>query len=232
MTAKLTRAVRCSAAVLAVVAVGAGATACGTASGETSAKAAAHSSTEKGSSSGGQGGQAGGAEGVGSKVKSTAEKGSRTDAVNPSASGKRCHTDELDFHWGGPHGGRPDMDADHQQIVSIQLMNTSSRTCTLHGFPGVRMISESGEAWDLRRSGDEPTTVTLGPGDTSAMLSMTILPVPRDIKDTKPFLPGKVLITPPDETTHVTLEWPYGGAVLDQSGATRPGTFTNPVGIG
>ncbi|QFR96349.1 hypothetical protein GBW32_29035 [Streptomyces tsukubensis] len=61
---------------------------------------------------------------------------------------------------------------------------------------------------------------------------MSILPVDPSDKDTKPFVPSKVLITPPNETTHVDLDWPYGGAILDQSGATRPGTFVAPIVIG
>ncbi|WP_326808588.1 MULTISPECIES: DUF4232 domain-containing protein [unclassified Streptomyces] len=231
MNTKLNRAVRCTAAVLAVIAVGAGATACNSSSGESSSKAGAHSAAKDSAS-----GKQGTGDAKVAKAKKTAEKGSRTDAINSTSASattsKRCHTGELDFSWGGPHGGRPDMDAQNQQSASIRLTNSGDRTCTLRGFPGVRLISESGETWDLRRAAITPSTITLKPGDDTAMVDMTILPVPRDLKDTKPFLPSKVLITPPNETTHVTLKWPYGGAVLDQTGATRPGTFINPIGVG
>ncbi|MFI8852504.1 DUF4232 domain-containing protein [Streptomyces sp. NPDC053499] len=229
MTRKLTRAVRCTAAVLAVVAVGAGATACSSSTDASSSKAGTHADAAKGSS----GAEAKGSSGV--KVKKAAQKGSRTDAVNTSSaagSSKRCHTGELDFTWGGPHGGAPDMDADHQQIATVQLKNDSGRTCTLRGFPGVQLVSKSGETWDLRRSADTPSTITLDPGESTAAVSMNILPVPSDMKGPKLFVPSKVLITPPNETTHVTLDWPYGGAILDQSSATRPGTFVNPVVLG
>ncbi|WP_369203933.1 DUF4232 domain-containing protein [Streptomyces sp. PU-14G] len=224
MSAMLNRAVRCTAAVLAVVAVGAGATACNSSSDSSASKAGAHSAA-----------QDKGAESVsGVKVKEMAAKGSRTDAINVSSgsAGKRCHTGELDFKWGGPHGGRPDMEADNQQVASIKLTNESNRTCTLRGFPGVQLVSESGETWDLRRSADTPSTMTLKPGEDTAAVSMNILPVPEGMEGPKRFVPSKVLITPPDETSHVTLDWPYGGALLDQSGATRPGTFVNPIGIG
>ncbi|MET9862938.1 DUF4232 domain-containing protein [Streptomyces smyrnaeus] len=222
MTGKLTRAVRCTAAVLAVVAVGAGATACNSSSDRASAKAGTHAGAAKGEDTSGV------------EVKETAQKGSRTDAVNASAAStsKRCHTGELDFTWGGPHGGAPDMEADQQQVATVQLKNDGGRTCTLRGFPGVQLISESGETWDLRRSGDTPSTLTLKPGESTAAVSMNILPVPSDMKGPERFVPSKVLITPPDETTHVTLDWPYGGAILDQSGATRPGTFVNPIVLG
>ncbi|WP_234317719.1 DUF4232 domain-containing protein [Streptomyces rimosus] len=60
---------------------------------------------------------------------------------------------------GGPDGGR------RAGARSHRYPNTSGRTCTLHGFPGVRLISKSGEAWDLRRSADRPST---GAGDARA----------------------------------------------------------------
>ncbi|WP_027760742.1 DUF4232 domain-containing protein [Streptomyces sp. AA1529] len=240
MTAKLNRAVRCTAAVLAALAVGAGATACDASSGS-SDKAAAHSGSAADSSSGTQDG---GSQKDSQKdsqdavdgVKKTAVKGSRTDAVNPASArtreSKRCHTGELRYSWGGPHGGAPDMEADQQQIASIRLTNSGGRTCTVYGFPGVRLVSDSGDTWDLRRSSDKPSTLTLDPGEDTAMVSMNVLPLPQDMKGPKPFRVSKVLLTPPDETTHVTLDWPYGGALVDQSGATRPGTFVNPVGVG
>ncbi|WP_438483769.1 DUF4232 domain-containing protein [Streptomyces sp. S186] len=152
-----------------------------------------------------------------------------TDAPSATSS-NRCHTGELRYSWGSAHGGRPDMDATKQQIAAVRLKNNGGRTCTLHGFPGVRLISTSGEAWDLRRSADKPSTLMLRPGDDTALVTMTILPVARHSAGA--FVPGKVLITPPDEKVHVTLAWPYGGAILDQSGATHPGTYVNPVGVG
>ncbi|MFH8752064.1 DUF4232 domain-containing protein [Streptomyces rimosus] len=147
-----------------------------------------------------------------------------------AATGTRCHTGDLRYGWDSAHGGRPDMDATNQQIAAIRLTNTSGRTCTLHGFPGVRLIGKSGEAWDLRRSADRPSTITLRPGDDTALVTMNILPVAKN--DAHAFVPAKVLLTPPDEKRHAALNWPYGGAILNQSGATRPGTFVNPVGVG
>ncbi|MEV0846362.1 DUF4232 domain-containing protein [Streptomyces sp. NPDC049954] len=259
MTAKLNRAVRCTAAVLAAVAIGAGATACDS-SGDSSSKAAgSHSDTALNlSSSGKQGGsqdkagsdnagtdnagsgnagsdKAGTQESSGTPARTTAQQGSRTDAVNPvstTSTTSRCHTNELGYTWGGPHGGRPDMNTTYQQQVTIRLTNKSTHTCTLRGYPGVQLVSTTGETWDLLRSSDMPSTLTLKPGDDTAMVSMSILPAQKNDPDVKPFVPAQILLTPPNETTHATLAWPYGGAILDQSGASRPGTFVNPVGIG
>lgn len=40
------------------------------------------------------------------------------------------------------------------------------------------------------------------------------------------------LISTSGGTTRVTLKWPCADAILGQSGATRPGTFVNPIGVG
>ncbi|MFH8346674.1 DUF4232 domain-containing protein, partial [Streptomyces sp. NPDC018045] len=38
-----------------------------------------------------------------------------------------------------------------------------------------------------------------------------------------------VAVTPPNETTSLTLKWPWG-PLVDQMGATHPATFVNPIG--
>ncbi|WP_127361541.1 DUF4232 domain-containing protein [Actinacidiphila soli] len=239
MTAKLNRAVRCTAAVLAVVALGAGATACsgsgsaapatlsGTAAPATQSSSQAPTSTDTGStttlSSTSTGGSSGGVSTQGTRRP--------TDAANASSSAasSRCHTSELKFSWSA---GSPDMNATNQQIAEVTLTNSGGRTCTLYGFPGVRLISKSGETWDLPRSTDKASTITLKPGDGTASITMTILPIPANTTDTRPFAPSKVLITPPDETTHVTLDWPYGGALWHRAGTTSsPETFVSPIGF-
>ena len=42
-------------------------------------------------------------------------------------------------------------------------------------------------------------------------------------------VPKTVVVTPPNQKSSFELKWTYGGRVLDQSGAARPGTFVNPV---
>jgi hypothetical protein len=244
MTAKLNRAVRCTAAVLAVVALGAGATACsgsgsaapatlsGTAAPATQSSSQAPTSTDTGStttlSSPSTGSSSSGGGGGGVSTQGTRPP---TDAAHasPSTASSRCHTSELKFSWSA---GSPDMNATNQQIAQVTLTNSGGRTCTLHGFPGVRLISTSAETWDLPRSTDKASTITLKPGDGTASITMTIQPIPANTTDTRPFAPSKVLITPPDETTHVTLDWPYGGALWHQAGTTSsPETFVSPIGF-
>ncbi|WP_267882770.1 DUF4232 domain-containing protein [Streptomyces rimosus] len=41
--------------------------------------------------------------------------------------------------------------------------------------------------------------------------------------------PQTVAVTPPNETTALTLKWPWG-PLIHQDGATHPTTFVNPIG--
>ncbi|KPC59962.1 DUF4232 domain-containing protein [Streptomyces chattanoogensis] len=138
----------------------------------------------------------------------------------------RCTTDTLQAGWGG---GRPDMHSDAQQTATVRLKNTGSRTCTLGGFPGVQIKGKDGGTLDLPRSAKKPVTLQLKPG---AHASFTMALLPSVNGDDKKVEPGTVLITPPNEKKNFTLKWPYGGAILDQSGATHPGTYVNPIAVG
>jgi len=58
------------------------------------------------------------------------------------------------------------------------------------------------------------------------------LALPRGrVPDTgaRKLVPKTVVVTPPNQKSSFELKWTYGGRVLDQSGAARPGTFVNPV---
>ncbi|KOV64021.1 DUF4232 domain-containing protein [Streptomyces sp. MMG1121] len=234
MTAKLNRAVRCTTPVPAVVASGTGASACGP-SNDSSSNAAAPSGTAMTSSACGQGGTQDALKGSFWTGAKKAQQHSRADAVNGScaAASNRCHTGELNYSRGSAHCGSPDVNAANQQIAAARPTNNGGRTRTLYGFPGIRLIGKTGQTWNLPRSQDKPSTITLHPGDSTALITMNILPIPANTSDSRPFAPGKALITPPDETTHVTLVRPCGGTLWDQAGTTpTPETFVNPIGLG
>ncbi|MFF9482817.1 DUF4232 domain-containing protein [Streptomyces sp. NPDC014733] len=140
---------------------------------------------------------------------------------------ERCHTDGMKAGWGSDGGGRPEMTSGDQQIAAVWLKNIGSSTCTIKGFPGVSIAGEEGQSWDLSRSNKAAPTITLKPGAHTSF-NISLLPS-TDAGDNK-VTPGMVTITPPNETKHFQLQWPFGGSILDQSGATHPGTFVNPVG--
>ncbi|MFI8995495.1 DUF4232 domain-containing protein [Streptomyces sp. NPDC053542] len=178
-------------------------------------------------SSGGQ--QATGSGGA-SGTESSAGTDSASGTDSPAGTGNsaaRCTTADLTAGWGSAGGGRPDMTSSDQQTATVWFKNKGGGACTISGFPGVQLKGADGTTWDLRRSGKKPVAVVLKPG-ADTHFTFQLLPSTRD--DDRKVEPATVVVTPPDEKRHFALKWPYGGAVLDQSGATHPGTFVNPVG--
>ncbi|MEW1659659.1 MULTISPECIES: DUF4232 domain-containing protein [unclassified Streptomyces] len=139
----------------------------------------------------------------------------------------RCTTDGLQAGWGSDGGGVPDMKSDEQQVAAVWLKNISGAPCRISGFPGVQIQGSHGN-WDLPRSSKTPQPVVLKPNAHTSFL-ITLLPSTR--ADDQKVEPGMVLITPPNEKKHFQLQWPFGGAILDQSGATHPGTYVNPINV-
>ncbi|GAA2306652.1 DUF4232 domain-containing protein [Streptomyces kunmingensis] len=150
------------------------------------------------------------------------------------ASIERCHTSGLkaSFNTGGD--AVPDPDADGATTTSVLLTNKGSAACTIGGFPGVDLATENGVdpatggeggRWSLARSSAKYSKITLQPGDST---DFTINVALTD-DDEGFWAPAYALITPPDETTSITLAWPWS-PLVDQRGATRPATFVNPIG--
>ncbi|GGU45526.1 hypothetical protein GCM10010211_06740 [Streptomyces albospinus] len=190
-----------------------------------SASAAADPGGSGGSGDGGtSGGTAGGS--TGAKSTSAGHRSHAGQGSHAGAAGGRCTTGGLQAGWGSEGGGIPDMKSDSQQTAAVWLKNIGKASCTLDGFPGVQIKGTDGTTWDLRRSAKKPAPVTLKPG---AHTQFTIELLPTTGKDDKKVEPGLVTVTPPNEKKPFALKWPYGGAILDQSGATHPGTFVNPV---
>ncbi|MDT0424667.1 MULTISPECIES: DUF4232 domain-containing protein [Streptomyces] len=153
-------------------------------------------------------------------------------AASAKAAPTRCHTADLKAGFATGGDAAPEMDKVNSQTQAfIWFTNKSTRACTLYGFPGVDMVGaqKTDGTWSLVRSSRKPTKITLGKGDTTDF-SVNLLPVAKSTAAKEKFVPAKFLVTPPDETTHFTLKWPFGGQILKQDGATHPGTFLNPVG--
>ncbi|MFE3637107.1 DUF4232 domain-containing protein [Streptomyces cellostaticus] len=144
----------------------------------------------------------------------------------------RCHTADLRAGFATGEDAKPEMGQHEKQTQAyIWFTNRSGHTCTLSGFAGVDMIGAqpTDGTWSLARSSAKAEKVTLEQGDT-VDFSITLLPVAGSTPRTEKFVPAKFLVTPPNETKHFTLKWPFGGQILKQDGATHPGTYLNPVG--
>ncbi|WP_217242480.1 DUF4232 domain-containing protein [Streptomyces sp. AC555_RSS877] len=137
--------------------------------------------------------------------------GTGTDA-DADADGGRCHTTDLSIEL-------PDDDTLPADI-SVTISNTGQRTCTMGGFPGVDLQGD-GLTHAFRRGDTSGRRVTLSPGDST---HFTLRPVGAGGE----FSPETIVITPPDETEHQTLPWPWGAVRLAENTAYA-GTV-EPVG--
>ncbi|MER6526313.1 DUF4232 domain-containing protein [Streptomyces sp. NPDC001508] len=127
----------------------------------------------------------------------------------------RCHTSELRASVGADDPGAG------QSNFAVVLTNGSRRTCSVRGFPGVAFVNRQGEAVTPdpeRAGGQEQPTVTLTPG-ASAWSALTY--ADPAITGVTTVTPAALLITPPDETTSISVRW-TGGEVSNTGKASVP----------
>lgn len=107
-------------------------------------------------------------------------------------------------------------------------MNKGSYSCKLGGFPGVDLTSiNGGERWSLVRSSQKWSSLEVEAGQsTEFTLSLAFTGEEEGF-----YQPAWVEITPPNQTKALKIEWPWeSDSLVDQRGATHPGTFVNPIG--
>ncbi|MFF7559601.1 DUF4232 domain-containing protein [Streptomyces pseudovenezuelae] len=142
--------------------------------------------------------------GPGSGVPTDAASASRTPSAPPSpAGGTRCHTSELSASVGRNNPGAG------QENFPVVLTNRSSRTCTLHGYPGTAFVDASGRQLgpDPQRSATAPETVKLAPGQSAwAGLSFAN----PEVSGAGTATPAALLVTPPDEEDPLKVPWKSG----------------------
>ncbi|MEF3113604.1 DUF4232 domain-containing protein [Streptomyces chrestomyceticus] len=179
----------------------------------------------------GRSGSATGERGAGGKAGDAGKQpGSENTARGGKAGGsgaQRCHTSGLKAAFATGEDAVPDPNADGGTTTSIVLTNTSGRTCKIGGFAGVDLKPDAGgPSWSLARSSAKHGSIVLGPGDST---DFTINLGMAEENAEGSWKPATVAVTPPDETTALTLKWPWG-PLVHQDGATHPATFVNPVG--
>jgi hypothetical protein len=122
-----------------------------------------------------------------------------------------------------------------QSGLSLVYTNTSSRSCTLTGIPGLDLhgpADPNGPVYTLRRSPDKGATLTLAPG-ASASARLVILsdsPGSFGSEGSRNWVPTQLVTIPPGETTPLTVPWPAGLTVMRQDEATHPGSWIGPFG--
>lgn len=139
---------------------------------------------------------------------------SRSSSGPGAGSGGRCHTAELRASV-----GRLDPGAG-QRNHPVVLTNTSSRTCTVYGYPGAAFVDAGGRQVgpDPRRArGFTPTSVRLAPGATAwAGLSYSA----PETSGARTTTPAALLVTPPDERASLKVPWRGGKVPVSGNAST------------
>jgi hypothetical protein len=143
------------------------------------------------------------ASGGGTPGETTVTVSATTTQGVAAASGSRCHTSELRASVGRDNPGAG------QENFPIVLTNTSSRTCTVRGYPGAAFVDASGrqQGPDPQRESGTPTTVTLAPG-RSAWAGMTFSN--PEVSGAHAVTPAALLVTPPNERDSLKVAWTGG----------------------
>ncbi|MFF0134618.1 DUF4232 domain-containing protein [Streptomyces mirabilis] len=177
----------------------------------------ASSSTTAGTSTGGQASTSGSSSSSGSTGSS---KGSKLAAqAQPSTSGSRCKADHLALS--ATASGTKD------EIV-VNMKNTGSRTCSMHGFPGVQLVGPDGlgdTGPDAARADATASTVTVGPGEETRFLLHFS---PDTSGSGKTYT--RLSVTPPNETVSEIVNLNDLTITVAAASGTVPDVVVDPVG--
>ncbi|MFJ7196322.1 MULTISPECIES: DUF4232 domain-containing protein [unclassified Streptomyces] len=90
--------------------------------------------------------------------------------------------------------------------IDITMINRGSTTCSATGFAGVDIKDADNTSNPIERGHAQPRITTLKPGDAA------VFNLSYDIDNTGNSLasPTNILVTPPNETHTITLNWPEG----------------------
>ncbi|MGW2231995.1 DUF4232 domain-containing protein, partial [Streptomyces formicae] len=92
----------------------------------------------------------------------------------------------------------------------ITMINRGSTTCSATGFAGVDIKDEDNTSSPIERGQAQPRVTTLKPGDAAVFnLAYTI-----DSSGDSLASPTNIIVTPPNETHSVTLDWPSAAGAI------------------
>ncbi|WP_055544707.1 DUF4232 domain-containing protein, partial [Streptomyces kanamyceticus] len=164
---------------------------------DTSSKGSSSSSSSKSEAGDAKadGAKAGSGSGSGSDTKAEAAGG----GAAKSGGGKVtfCKTADLAID-------AQDAAADGEGRIDITMINRGSTTCSATGFAGVDIKDEDNTSNPIERGQAQPRVTTLKPGDAA------VFNLAYDIDTSGESLasPTNIIVTPPNETHNVTLDWP------------------------
>ncbi|QFX82460.1 DUF4232 domain-containing protein [Streptomyces sp. SYP-A7193] len=124
----------------------------------------------------------------------------------------KCRTDELEITAIDATVG-----GDDRGTVAVDLKNGGGRDCTLEGYAGVDLKTNAGTL-SAKRTGEQAPTVVLADGDT---VTFGITYPVNDTGGSGVRITGLV-VTPPNETKSVTLDWPGAASLPVTDGSGTP----------
>ncbi|GGV71060.1 hypothetical protein GCM10010277_82640 [Streptomyces longisporoflavus] len=159
-----------------------------------SSSSSSSSSSDGGSKSDSSAGSDSAKSGSGQDTKAEAANG----ATNTGAKVTFCKTEDLAID---ARDAAPDETSGR---IDITMVNRGSATCSATGFAGVDIKDADNTSNPIERGKAQPRITTLKPGDAA------VFNLAYDIDNTGDSLsnPTNILVTPPNETHSVTLDWP------------------------
>ncbi|GGV08233.1 hypothetical protein GCM10010275_55580 [Streptomyces litmocidini] len=111
-----------------------------------------------------------------------------------------CRTDELEV-------AAADNTTDKTEgVVTVSFKNSGGSDCRISGFAGVDLKTSLGDTFSVDRNGEQALPQILKEGETAAF-NITF---PVNNSGGSGVQPTDIVVTPPNETKHVTLKWPAG----------------------
>ncbi|MFH8492262.1 DUF4232 domain-containing protein [Streptomyces longisporoflavus] len=159
-----------------------------------SSSSSSSSSSDGGSKADSSAGSDSAKSGSGQDTKAEAADG----ATNTGAKVTFCKTEDLAID---ARDAAPDETSGR---IDITMVNRGSATCSATGFAGVDIKDADNTSNPIERGKAQPRITTLKPGDAA------VFNLAYDIDNTGDSLsnPTNILVTPPNETHSVTLDWP------------------------
>ncbi|MFC9756784.1 DUF4232 domain-containing protein [Streptomyces sp. NPDC056921] len=205
------------------VAAGLSLTACQNGEDDMGQSAPSSASTASSTSGGSGSGGSGGSEQDGAKDSAGNDSGGRGTAAGTGSNvnGKvgKCRTDELEITASDSTIG-----GDTDGTVAVQLKNGGGRDCVLSGYAGVDLKTSAGSL-SAERTGEKATPMTLKDGK-SVYFGITY---PMNESGGSGVRITGLVVTPPDETKSVTLDWP-GAATLPVTDGSGSQVKVGPMG--
>ncbi|GAA2284303.1 DUF4232 domain-containing protein [Streptomyces atrovirens] len=131
----------------------------------------------------------------------------------------KCRTDELEV-TAVDHSA----EGDPEGMVAVEFTNGGGRDCAMSGYAGVDLKTSAGSL-SAERTGEEAPSIVLKDGDSVAFA--VSYPV-NDSGGSGVRVTGLV-VTPPNETKSVTLDWPGAASLPVTDGSGTP-VKVGPIG--